>query len=218
MTVLTNPKSINNTFAYTANDQRKTWLTPMSGSYLYSYDKERKLKTIQFPSGKLITNTYTKGLLTSTTMPEGTTTFQYGCSSLLSKAIRGTESIAYTYDGTLLKTDTRIGLLNQTISYAYNNDFKLASLTYAGASYSLLYDNDEENLGSHLQKSFMKNRTLKNLISLSVFLLCFADISEARLSTKTYQDTEYDNLGDLKTKLTKRLQHMTGRMPNKTLE
>ena len=73
MMVLTNPKNIANTFDYTANDQRKIWLTPMSGSYLYSYDKERKLKTIQFPSGKLITNTYTKGLLTSTQTPEGIT-------------------------------------------------------------------------------------------------------------------------------------------------
>ena len=142
MTILTNPKSIANTFDYTANDQRKTWLTPMSGSYLYSYDKERKLKTIQFPSGKLITNTYTNGLLTSTSTPEGVTTFEYGCSSLLSKAIKGTESIAFTYDGSLLKTDTRTGLLNQVINYTYNNDFNLSSMSYAGTTYCLLYDND----------------------------------------------------------------------------
>ena len=142
MTVLTNPKNINNTFDYTANDQRKKWATPMSGSYLYSYDKERKLKTIAFPSGKLITNTYTKGLLTSTTSPEGITNYSYGCASLLSSAVKGTESIAYTYDGSLLKTDTRTGLLTQSISYAYNNDFRLSSMTYSGASYSLLYDND----------------------------------------------------------------------------
>ncbi|KAF0144564.1 MAG: YD repeat-containing protein [Nitrospirae bacterium] len=142
MTVLTNPKSIANSFGYTANDQRKTWMTPLSGSYLYSYDKERKLKTIQFPSGKLITNTYTKGLLTSTTTPEGMTTFEYGCSSLMSGAVRGTEKITFTYDGLLLKTDSRTGLLNQTISYAYNNDFRLLSISYAGTSYSLGYDND----------------------------------------------------------------------------
>ena len=142
MTVLTNPKSIGNTFNYTANDQRKIWLTPMSGSYLYSYDKERKLKTIQFPSGKMITNTYSKGLLTSTITPEGITTFEYGCSSLLSKAIRGIESIAFTYDGSLLKTDTRSGLLNQTISYGYNNDFRLSAINYAGINQSFGYDND----------------------------------------------------------------------------
>ncbi len=142
MTVLTNPKSIANAFNYTANDQRKTWSTPMSGSYLYSYDKERKLKTITFPSGKLITNTYTKGLLTSTSTPEGVTGFEYVCSNLLSKATKGTESIGYTYDGSLLKTDMRTGLLNQTISYAYNNDFRLSSITYAGASQTFTYDND----------------------------------------------------------------------------
>ncbi|MEK7699389.1 MAG: RHS repeat-associated core domain-containing protein, partial [Planctomycetota bacterium] len=142
MTILTNPKSISNTYNYTANDQRKIWLPPMSGSYLYSYDKERKLKTIQFPSGKLITNTYTKGLLTSTSTPEGITTFEYGCSDLLSKATKGTESIAFTYDGTLLKTDTRIGLLNQSISYSYNSDFRLSSINYSGVSYNLGYDND----------------------------------------------------------------------------
>ncbi len=165
MTVLTNPKSIANTFNYTANDQRKTWATPMSGSYLYSYDKERKLKTITFPSGKLITNSYTKGLLTSTSTPEGVTTFEYGCSSLLSKAIKGTESISFTYDGSLLKTDTRAGLLNQTISYTYNNDFKLASLTYAGASYSLLYDND--NLLTKVG-NFTITRNTQNGLPLSV--------------------------------------------------
>ncbi|MFA4828189.1 MAG: RHS repeat-associated core domain-containing protein [Thermodesulfovibrionales bacterium] len=142
MTVLTNPKSIANAFDFTANDQRKTWATPMSGSYLYTYDKERKLKTITFPSGKLITNTYINGLLTSTSTPEGITSYTYGCSSLMSGAVRGTEAIAYTYDGSLLKTDTRTGLLNQTISYAYNSDFNLSSMAYAGTTYSLSYDND----------------------------------------------------------------------------
>ncbi|MBI3378080.1 MAG: hypothetical protein HY035_06750 [Nitrospirae bacterium] len=142
MTVLTNPKSINNTFDFTANDQRKTWATPMSGSYLYSYDKERKLKTIQFPSGKLITNAYTNGLLTSTQTPEGTTNYSYGCSNNLTGATRGSESIAFTYDGSLLKTDTRSGLFNQTISYTYNNDFRLSSIVYAGTAQNFGYDND----------------------------------------------------------------------------
>ena len=159
MTALTNPKSIANTFDYTANDQRKLWATPLSGSYLYSYDKERKLKTITFPSGKLITNTYTNGLLTSAQTPEGITNYTYGCSSLMTGAARGTEAIAYTYDGSLLKTDTRTGLLNQSISYAYNNDFRLSSLTYAGATYSLFYDNDNllTNIGSYAVTRNMQN-------------------------------------------------------------
>ncbi len=142
MTVLTNPMSVTNTFGYTATKQRNIWTTPLSGSYQYGYDKERKLKTITFPSGKMISNTYTHGLLTNTATPEGAISYAYGCGSNLSSVTRGGESNAFTYDGTLVKTDTRTGTLSQSISYTYNNEFKLSSMTYAGASQSFGYDND----------------------------------------------------------------------------
>jgi len=142
MTVLTNPMSVTNTFGYTANKQRNIWTTPLSGSYQYGYDKERKLKTITFPSGKVISNTYTHGLLTNTTTSEGVTNYAYSCGSNLASVSRGGEGIAFTYDGSLLKTDTRSGTLNQAISYTYNNDFVLSSITYAGATQSFGYDND----------------------------------------------------------------------------
>jgi len=142
MTVLTNPNTITNGFDYTATNQRKTWTTPLSGNYHYTYDKERKLKTVTFPSGKIISNMYTSGRLTSTTTLEGITNYGYGCGSNLASATKGAESITYAYDGTLLKTDTRTGTLNQAISYTYNNDFKLSSITYAGNTQSFGYDND----------------------------------------------------------------------------
>ena len=142
MTVLTNPMSVTNTFDYTANNQRKTWTAPLSGSYSYTFDKERKLKTIAFPSGKVISNTYTHGLLTSTTSPEGATSYAYSCGNNLSGAARGNESVTLTYDGSLIKSDTRAGTVGQAISYEYNNDFNLSSITYAGFTQSLGYDND----------------------------------------------------------------------------
>jgi RHS repeat-associated protein len=106
------------------------------------YDKKRNFKTILFPSGKQITNTYTSGLLSSTATPEGVTNYTYSCGTNLMNATRGTEGVAYTYDGTLLRTDTRSGLLNQTIGYNYNNDFRLSSISYGGASQSFTYDSD----------------------------------------------------------------------------
>jgi len=115
MTVLTNPMSVTNTFGYTANKQRNIWTTPLSGNYQYAYDKERKLKTITFPSGKTISNTYTHGLLTGTTTPEGTTNYTYGCGNNLGKAVRSSETVSFTYDGSLIKTDTRSGTLSQSI-------------------------------------------------------------------------------------------------------
>ncbi len=142
MTVLTNPKIISYGFDYTGVNLRRAMATPMSGNYQYTYDKERNLKSILFPSGKQITNTYTTGLLSSTITPEGVTNYTYNCGSSLLNATRGTENIAYTYDGSLLTSDTRTGLLNQIIGYGYNNDFRLTSLSYAGASQSFTYDND----------------------------------------------------------------------------
>ena len=58
MTVLTNPRTISHGFDYTGVNLRRSMTTPMSGNYQYTYDKERNLKSILFPSGKEITNTY----------------------------------------------------------------------------------------------------------------------------------------------------------------
>ncbi|HLA26262.1 MAG TPA: RHS repeat-associated core domain-containing protein [Syntrophales bacterium] len=142
MTVLTNPNNIGYNFVYTGVDLRKTMTMPASGSYRYAYDKERNLNSILFPSGRQITNTYSNGLLSATTTPEGSTNYTYNCASFLKQAIKGTENLTYAYDGSLLTTDTRTGLLNRDIGYTYNNDFRLSSLTYAGGSQSLTYDND----------------------------------------------------------------------------
>ena len=125
MTLLVTPKNINHTFDYTGNDRRKDYTPPISGSYFYVYDKERKLKTLTFPSGSQIQNTYTNGLLTNTLTPEGSIDFTYDCTTLLSGASKGTETVAYTYDGSLLETDSRSGILNQTISYTYDNNLSI---------------------------------------------------------------------------------------------
>ncbi len=142
MTVLTNPKNTAHTFTYTANDRRKTYTTPLSGSYQYTYDKERKLRTVTFPSGKTITNTYTNGLLTSINTPERTTTLNYDCPSKLGSMTRGTETMSYTYDGSLITSVSNTGTLNQTIGYSYNNDFRVSSINYAGTTQNLGYDSD----------------------------------------------------------------------------
>ncbi len=142
MSVLVTPKSISHTFDYTGHNLRKDYTTPLYGSYLYTYDKERKLKSVTFPSTNQIQNTYTNGQLTNTLTPESTIDFTYGCAILLSGASLGSEAVAYTYDGSLLETDTRSGILNQTISYTYDSNHRISSITYAGSSNALGYDDD----------------------------------------------------------------------------
>jgi RHS repeat-associated protein len=142
MTALTNPRHISHGFDYTGVNLRRSMTTPLSGNYQNAYDRERNLKSILFPSGRQINNTYVSGLLSSTTTPEGVTSYTYTCDTNLLDATRGPEKVTYTYDGSLLKTDTRKGLLNQIIGYGYNNNFWFTSLSYAGSSQSYTYDND----------------------------------------------------------------------------
>ncbi len=142
LTVLTNPRAVSYQFGYTGVNLRRTMTKPLPGTYQYTYDKERNLKSILFPSGTQITHAYTNGLLRRTETPEGAVSFAYTCGSNLQEAARGLEKVAYTYDGSLMRTDSRSGLINQTIDYTYNNDFRLTSLTYAGVPQPLTYDLD----------------------------------------------------------------------------
>ena len=139
---LTNPKSISYGFDYTGVDLRKTMTMPLSGPYTYTYDKERNLKTLVFPSGRQIVNNYVNGVLDNTITPEGTTTYTYTCGSNLAGASRNGEAINFVRDGSLLKTDARSGSINQAITYGYNTDFDINSMTYSGISQTFGYDND----------------------------------------------------------------------------
>jgi YD repeat-containing protein len=142
MTVLTNPSTINHGFGYNKVNLNSSYQTPISGSYSYLYDKDRRLKQINFPSGNQINKVYANGRLEQIQTPEGNIDFTYLCGTKVGSMTKGSESITYGYDGKLVTSETLSGALNQSISYGYNNDFNLTGLTYAGASTSYLYDND----------------------------------------------------------------------------
>ena len=111
MTVLVNPNLVSHGFSYTANDQRKAYDTPISGSYTYTYDKDRRLSSVTYPSGQGIGNFYLDGNLDSTVTPEGTISYSYDCGGStgspqggkLGSVTKGTESTSYTYDGSLTR-------------------------------------------------------------------------------------------------------------------
>jgi hypothetical protein len=86
--------------------------------------------------------TWGNGQLQSTSTPEGLISYGYDCGSKLGSVTKGGESASYTYDGSLLLTDTRAGMVNQTIEYGYNADLQVADITYARQTDSFTYDND----------------------------------------------------------------------------
>ncbi len=99
MTVLVNPNLVSHSFSYTANVQRKSYTTPISGGYSYLYDRDRRLSSVTYPSGQSIGNFYLDGNLDSTVTPEGTISYSYDCGGKLGSVTKGTESTSYTYDG-----------------------------------------------------------------------------------------------------------------------
>ena len=106
----------------------------------YNYDQKRRLINIHKASNKDINYIYSDGRLNSMIRPEGTTNYLYGCGDLPINTTVGSESIDYTYDGELLTNMHYSGILNQSISYTYNNDFLISSMAYADGEESVLYD------------------------------------------------------------------------------
>ena len=159
MTVLTNPSTIDHGFGYNKVNLNSSYQTPLSGSYSYVYDKDRRLKQTNFPSGNQIDNIYANGRLEQIQIPEGNIDFTYLCGTKVGSITKGTESITYGYDGKLVTSETLNGMLNQSLGYTYNDDFNLTSLTYAGVTESYVYDNDDLLTGAG---SFAISRNAQN--------------------------------------------------------
>ncbi len=142
MTALLNPAGVLHSFTYNGVDRKSSYQAPISGTYAYEYDRDRRLARVTFPSGFQITNTYVNGHLARTTTPEGNIDYTYLCGAKPGMISRGGEAVSYSWDGDLVTTESITGTVNQTLDYAWNNDFLLSSFTYAGATENLSYDTD----------------------------------------------------------------------------
>jgi len=142
MTVLTNPANISHGFGYNKVNLNSSYTAPLSGSYSYVYDRDRRLREINYPSGKQITNIYGSGRLEQVQTPEGNVDFTYLCGSKVDTITKGAEAISYGYDGSLVTAENLSGTLNEFLTYGYNSDFNDTSFTYAGGTVLYTYDND----------------------------------------------------------------------------
>ncbi|MEJ2428208.1 MAG: RHS repeat-associated core domain-containing protein [Deltaproteobacteria bacterium] len=144
MTVLTNPATIDHIFDHDLVNLNSSYQAPLSGSYVYLYDKDRRLMQVKFPSGKQINNLYGNGRLEQiqTPTPEANIYLTYLCGNKVDTITKGTEVISYGYDGSLVTAENLNGTLNESLIYTYNNDFNLITLTYAGGLGAYGYDND----------------------------------------------------------------------------
>ena len=74
MTVLTNPSIVDHSFGFNAINLNNSYETPLSGSYSYVYDFDRRLSQINFPFGGQINK---KGVKSILDLPIGLCYFPY---------------------------------------------------------------------------------------------------------------------------------------------
>lgn len=142
MTIYRTPQMADNAFGYNGVNRRSSFTTHLGSVTTYSYDKERKLKSITLPSKKQIVNNYLYSRLKETITSEWTNVYKYNCGNNIDTITRGLEVLDYDYDGTLVSRISQTGTLNRFIGINYNDDFLINELTYAGYTESLDYDND----------------------------------------------------------------------------
>jgi len=148
MTVLTNPSLVGHGFGYNNVNLNSSYQTPISGTYSYVYDRDRRLTQINFPSGDQINNIYVNTQLMQVQTPEGNVDYTYLCGTKVGSITNGTDTITYGYDGKLVTSETLSGTLNQSLNYTYNNNFNVDSFTYAGGTQTYAYDNDNLLIGA----------------------------------------------------------------------
>ncbi len=143
MQTLTTPSNATNSWEHNAINKPTLWQSPLAKETRYGYDKKRRLTTIERPSGKTLTHTYTNGQKVETNTTERTYSYTYACGNKpLHVNTSDNEAISYGYDGDLLTNITQSGTLNQSIAISYNTSFLPSSITYADVNESISYDSE----------------------------------------------------------------------------
>ena len=116
---------------------------PANTQTTYSYDKANRLTKITKPDSSEIDYIYTKGRLSQIVAPNQTINYTYSFNDIVSKISNGNIELNFSYDGNLL-TKITDSYTQSEISYTYNNDFLINSITYAGKKEDIAYNLDSE--------------------------------------------------------------------------
>ncbi|HMC23327.1 MAG TPA: hypothetical protein VKL19_15845, partial [Thermoanaerobaculia bacterium] len=147
LTSLTPPGRPNHLFSYTPADLVSTYAPPAvaaGGVTQFSYNRDRQLTLIARPDGKAVSLSYdSAGRLGTLTISRGSYGFGYNTAGQVSGVTTpdGGE-LAYLYSGPLLIGVAWKGPVVGSISFGYDNDFRLTSETAAGLPVAYNYDAD----------------------------------------------------------------------------
>jgi RHS repeat-associated protein len=146
LTVLTEPDgTTQHRFAYTADNLLQSYTSPLSATETFTYNRDKELIRREYPSGNGIDWVYNdQDQLTAVQTPEGNATFGYDATTgQLSQAVsRDGQQVNYSYDGSLLTQAAWSGVVDGSLGYIYDNDFRVTQWSYGGTDLALSYDDD----------------------------------------------------------------------------
>ncbi len=112
----------------------------------YQYNKDKQLELIQRPDGKETDLVYDNktGQLKEIITPLGSINYQYNPDTGQVNTITTPdgEQLSYQFDGSLKTSETWKGVINGSVEPAYNNDFRIKSLTVNSTLIDYQYDDD----------------------------------------------------------------------------
>ncbi|MCC6965825.1 MAG: hypothetical protein IT391_06020, partial [Nitrospira sp.] len=151
VTSITPPGKPQHQFAYTPVDLESNYNPPDAGfaprHTQYAYNLDKQVTTVTRPDGQTIQLGYepTGGRLTTLTLPGSqVTTYAYEpTKGTLASITAPGSTLAYTYDGSLLKQTTWAGTVAGSVSRNYDNNFRITNQSVNGANtINFGYDND----------------------------------------------------------------------------
>jgi YD repeat-containing protein len=108
-------------FSYDAVDRLLKTTTPLGAELQYQYDQNGNLTVFSTPTAS---------------------DHQFTFNRVNKTSALGSETINYSYDGSLLTGISYAGILNQNISLDYDKDLRISQLSYANGNQALTYDKD----------------------------------------------------------------------------
>jgi RHS repeat-associated protein len=134
------PSGAQHDFTYTPVNLQKTYTPPGNPVYSSEYDLDRRLTKVTLPGGRIISSSYDSGKRPSSTVYDAATV-SYGYSDATERVTSITrtpvgggtpQSIAISYDGSLVTGRTFSGTTNGQFTYHYNTDRQVDAYTLAG--------------------------------------------------------------------------------------
>ncbi|MGH7436693.1 MAG: RHS repeat domain-containing protein [Polyangiaceae bacterium] len=149
VTAVTLPDGAVHSLTYSPVDLLASYDPPALGSSQvstsYGYNIDRDPTSVSGPGGTSISYAYdTAGRLHSTTIPQGSVTRTYSSTTghLATLVAPGGEGIGFSYDGFLQTGMTWSGPVAGSITFGFDNTFRVTSQTVGGTSLSFSYDAD----------------------------------------------------------------------------